>query len=156
MRYNGGLYPHKYEPLIDKKLYDRVQQVNEDRSTDTAKTDTVHKFTFNNLLKCHLCGCSISSYTKKGHTYMQCSKAKEPCSQPHTSEAELLSQVNQLLDDLQRVESIIDQVIDALKAEHDNIQEYYVTAMQQTRKEYGRLEKRLPLLYEDRLDGRLP
>ena len=155
MRYNGGLYPHKYEPLIDKKLYDRVQQVNEDRSTDTAKTDTVHKFTFNNLLKCHLCGCSISSYTKKGHTYMQCSKAKEPCSQPHTSEAELLSQVNQLLDDLQRVESIIDQVIDALKAEHDNIQEYYVTAMQQTRKEYGRLEKRLPLLYEDRLDGRI-
>ena len=86
---------------------------------------------------------------------MQCSKAKGPCSQPHTSEAELLPQVNQLLDDLQRVESIIDQVIDALKAEHDNIQEYYIITMQQTRKEYGRLEKRLSLLYEDRLDGRI-
>lgn len=94
-------------------------------------------------------------YEQSGHIYMQCSKAKGPCSQPHTSEAELLPQVNQLLDNLQKVESIIDQVIDALKAEHDNVQEYYVTAVQQTRKEHDRLEKRLSLLYEDRLDGRI-
>ena len=155
MRYNGGLHPHRYEPLIDKMLYDKVQQVNEDRATDTTKTETTHKFTFNNLLKCHLCGCSISSYTKKGHVYMQCSKAKGPCSQPHTSEAELLPQVNALLDNLQEVESVIEDIIDALKKEHDNAQEYYVTAMREARKEYGRLEKRLSVLYEDRLDGRI-
>ncbi len=155
MRYNGRLYPHRYEAVITKRLYDLVQQVNEDRATDTSKTSTVHKFTFNNLLKCRLCGCSISSYTKKGHTYMQCSKAKGPCSQPHTSEAELLPQINNLLDDLQKVESVVDQVVDTLKKEHDSIQDYYVTAMQQARKEYGRLEKRLTILYDDRLDGRI-
>lgn len=155
MRYNGGLYPHRYKPLIDKMLYDKVQQVNEDRATDTSKTETTHKFTFNNLLKCRLCGCSISSYTKKGHTYMQCSKAKGPCDQPHTSESELIPQVNQLLDNLQEVERVVEQIISALKEEHDNAQQYFVTATQQTRKEYGRLEKRLSILYEDRLDGRI-
>lgn len=86
---------------------------------------------------------------------MQCSKAKGPCNQPHTSEAELLPQVNKLLDNLQEVESVIEQIIDVLKKEHDNAQQYYVAAMQQTRKEYGRLEKRLKVLYEDRLDGRI-
>lgn len=155
MRYNGGLHPHRYEPLIDKMLYGKVQQVNEDGAADATKTETTHKFTFNNLLKCHLCGCSISSYAKKGHIYMQCSKAKGPCSQPHTSEAELLPQINTLLDSLQKVEGVIENIIDALKKEHDNAQEYYVTTMQETRKEYGRLEKRLSVLYEDRLDGRI-
>ena len=155
MRYNGGLHPHRYEPLIDKKLYDKVQQINKDRATDTSKTETTHKFTFNNLLKCHLCGCSISSYTQKGHVYMQCSKAKGPCSQPHTSEAELLPQIDTLLDNLQKVESVIEQTVDALEKEHNNAQEYYVIAMRQTRQEYGRLERRLDVLYEDRLDGRI-
>ncbi len=155
MRYNGGLYPHRYQPIVDKRLFDLVQQVNQDRATDTSKTDMVHKFTFNNLLKCRLCGCSVSSYTKKGHTYMQCSKAKGPCSQPHTSEAELLPQIDGLLNDLQKVESAIDQIISALKKEHDSVQDYYITAMQQARKEYDRLERRLAVLYDDRLDGRI-
>lgn len=155
MRYNGGLHPHKYEPIISKQLFDRVQQVNEDRATDTSKTEVVHKFTFNNLLKCHNCGCSISSYTKKGHTYMQCSKAKGPCDQPHTSEAVLLPQVDSLLDDLQKVGPYIDAVLDNLKKEHDNLQTYYTSAISEARKQYDRLEKRLGILYEDRLDGRI-
>lgn len=44
-------FARKYEAIITKRLYDLVQQVNEDRATDTSKTNTVHKFTFNNLLK---------------------------------------------------------------------------------------------------------
>ena len=155
MKYNGNLYPHRYEPIITKRTFDLVQRVNEDRATETSKTDTVYKFTFNNLLKCRLCGCSISSYTKKGHIYMQCSKAKGPCEQPHTSEAELLPQVDQLLDNLRSIEPVVDKIIASLKEEHDNIQQFYSTAIQETRKEYARLERRLTILYDDRLDGRI-
>lgn len=155
MKYNGNLYPHRYEPIITKRTFDLVQRVNEGRATETSKTDTIHKFTFNNLLKCRLCGCSISSYTKKGHIYMQCSKAKGPCDQPHTSEAELLPQVDQLLDNLRSIEPVVDKIIASLKEEHDNIQQFYSTAIQETRKEYARLERRLTILYDDRLDGRI-
>jgi site-specific DNA recombinase len=155
MRYDGGYYKHRYEPIIEKTLFDLVQRVNEDRSSDVSKTNTKHKFTFNNLLKCRLCGCSISSYTQKGHVYMQCSKAKGPCNQPHTSEAVLLPQINQLLDNLQLIEPVVDQVLDTLKKDHDNMQAFYINSIKQTRNDYTKLEKRLSLLYEDRLDGRI-
>ncbi len=155
MRYDGRYYKHRYEPIIEKTLFDLVQGINEHRSTDTSKTNIKHKFTFNNLLKCRLCGCSISSYTQKGHVYMQCSKAKGPCHQPHTSEAVLLPQIDKLLDNLQLVEPVADQVLSALKEEHDNIQAFYLTSIKQARSDYEKLERRLATLYEDRLDGRI-
>lgn len=86
---------------------------------------------------------------------MQCSKAKGPCNQVHTSEAVLLPQVDSLLDDLQRVGPYINTVLDTFKQEHDNLQAYYTSAITETRKQYDRLDKRLGILYEDRLDGRI-
>ena len=156
MKYDGGLYPHKYEPIISKHTFDMVQQVNDHRTNDRGKTETKKVFTFNGILKCATCGCSISSYEQKGHVYMRCTKAKDiPCDQPHVSEAELLPQVTELLDKLKISESIVNQVLDILKSEHDNVQTFYKNAITQTRAEYNKLQKKLDTLYEDRLDGRI-
>lgn len=86
MKYDGGLHPHKYEPIISKHTFDLVQQINDSRATDRGKTDTKQIFTFSGILKCATCGCSISSYEQKGHVYMRCTKSKDiPCNQPHTA-----------------------------------------------------------------------
>lgn len=157
MKYNGGLYPHKYEPIIAKRTFDLVQQINDQRTNGKDKTDTKKVFTFNGILKCANCGCSISSYEQKGHVYMRCTKAKPgvSCDQPHVSEAELLPQVTELLSKLTISESILNKVLDVLKSEHDNIQLFYQNAIKQTRDEYNRLQRKLDTLYEDRLDGRI-
>ena len=156
MKYDGGLYPHKYEPIISKQVFDEVQQINDLRTNDRGKTDTKKLFTFSGFLKCGTCGCTISSYEQKGHVYMRCTKAKNvPCNQPHVSEAELLPQVTELLDKLVISEGIVNKVLDVLKSEHDNIQLFYKNAIAQTRDEYSRLQKKLDVLYEDRLDGRI-
>jgi site-specific DNA recombinase len=157
MKYDGGLYPHKYEPIISKHMFDMVQLVNDQRTNDRGKTDTKKVFTFNGILKCANCGCSISSYEQKGHVYMRCTKAKPEvaCNQQHVSEAELLPQVTELLSKLSISEGIMNQVLDVLKSEHDNIQLFYQNAIKQTRDEYNRLQKKLDTLYEDRLDGRI-
>ena len=88
---------------------------------------------------------------------MRCTKAKPtiPCKQPHVSEAELMPQVTVVLERLKISESIVNQVLDVLKSEHDNIQTFYKNAISQTRDEYNRLQKKLDVLYEDRLDGRI-
>ncbi len=157
MKYDGGLYPHKYEPIINKSIFDKVQQVNEKRKIDKGKTSTKQVFIFSGLIKCATCGCSISSYEKKGHVYMRCTKAKEgvTCDQPHVSEAELMPQITELLDKLKISEGLVNQVLDVLKNEHDNIQLFYKNAITQTRSEYQRLERKLGTLYEDRLDRRI-
>lgn len=157
MRYNGSLYPHKYEPIISKKTFDMVQLVNNQRTFDKTKTDTKKIFTFNGILKCSNCGCSISSYEKKGHVYMRCTKAKPGvlCDQPHVSEAELMPQVDILLERLSISEETVKKVLELLKSEHDNIQLFYKNAIAQTRSEYNKLQRKLDTLYEDRLDRRI-
>jgi len=157
MKYDGKLYPHKYEPIIDRRTFDKVQLINEHRTRDTTKTNTRQVFAFSGIVRCATCGCSYSSYEKKGHVYLRCTKAKPqvPCNQPPVSEADLLPQVDEVLQKLSISESIVNQVVDILKSEHDNIQLFYKNAIAETRKEAQRIEQKIATLYEDRLDGRI-
>lgn len=158
MRYNGGFYPHRYEPLIDKQTFDEVQKITEARTNGGSKpkSDTKHHFTFNGILKCALCGCSISSYVKKGHTYMRCSKAKdENCPQSHLKEAVIEPEMLKIIEKVKIDETLVEQVIAELKAKHDNEQFYCQSVLRQTQQEYEKLKKRLDVAYEDRMDGRI-
>ncbi len=154
MRYSGKLYPHKYEPLISRKMFDKVQAVNDQRGTNRTKKQKID-YTFNGLLKCGSCGCSISSYTAKGNVYMQCSRGKGPCKQSHIKEKDLVPQVAEMIGQLEMNEDIVKYVIDELRNHHDNQQLYYANAIEQTRTEYDTIQKKLRVLYEDRLDGRI-
>ena len=157
MRYDGKLYAHKYEPIVDKHTFDKVQIVNDNRVKDTTKTSTRQVFTFSGIVRCATCGCSYSSYEKKGHVYLRCTKAKPsvPCDQPPVSEAQLLPQVDSVLKQLSISEDIVNQVLDILKSEHDNIQLFYKNAIAETRKEAQSIDLKLTTLYEDRLVGRI-
>jgi site-specific DNA recombinase len=157
MKYDGELYPHKYEPVISKRTFDKVQTINSQRTNDKTKTSTKQVFIFSGILKCATCGCTISSYEQKGHVYMRCTKAKVGiiCDQPHVAEADILPQVTELLEKLNISEGIVKQVLELMKSQHDNIQLFYRNAISQTQAEYKRLELRISTLYEDRLDGRI-
>lgn len=155
MNYDGGQYSHRYEPLISKALFDTVQRINETRAFFKNKTITRETFTFNGILKCAHCGCSISSYKKKGHTYMRCTKARGECPQIHIAESEIMPQVTKILGRLHFGADVVNKVIDTLKEERSNNQLYYKNAIEQTRKKYGELERRKSVLYEDRLVGRI-
>ena len=157
MRYDGKLYPHKYEPIVDKHTFDKVQAINDNRTRDTTKTSTRRVYTFSGIVRCATCGCSYSPYEKKGHVYLRCTKAKPsvPCNQPPVSEAILLPQVDNMLKQLGISEGIVNEVLDILKTEHDNIQLFYQNAIAETRKEAQSIEQKLATLYEDRLVGRI-
>jgi len=59
------------------------------------------------------------------------------------------------LDKISIGEKAVYQVLHTLKSEHENIQMFYRNAITQTRTEYNKLQKKLDVLYEDRLDGRI-
>lgn len=159
MRYDGKLWPHRYEPLIDKQTFDDAQKISEARNGGGSKpkSDTKKFFTFNGILKCAYCGCSISSYVRKGHTYMQCSKAKgrENCKQPHLKEAVVEPEMLKIIEEVKLTEKLIEQVVDDLKNKYDNEQLYYNAVISQTQEEYKKLKNRLAIAYEDRMDGRI-
>ena len=152
MRYMGKLHPHKYEPIISKRLFDKCQLVNDERANHPTK-DTKEDYTFNKLLKCGQCGCSVSSYKAKGIVYMRCTKARGPCSLPHLKEKDVLDQVTKVVKSLQLREKEVQNVIKDLKNHHDNQQEYFSSAIVTTRKEYDSIQRKLKMAYQDRLEG---
>ncbi len=72
------LRPHKYKTLISKALFDKCQDVKHGRGHNRYKR-TKEPFIFTGLIKCSLCGCSFSSYVKKGHTYLKANNYKTKC-----------------------------------------------------------------------------
>ena len=159
MRYNGERYSHRYEPLIAKETFDEAQRISESRNGGGSKpkSDTKKTFTFQGILKCGYCGCSISSYIKKGHTYMVCSKAnyEVECPQRNLKEVDLLPKMAKIIEEVEIQQGAIGEVLATLKDKHDNDQVYYQTVIQNARTEHARLQKRLDVAYEDRMDGRI-
>lgn len=62
------LYEGNHEPLIDKRLFDKVQDILDGR---TQKNKTSRDFTYSKMIKCE-CGHFLISSVHKGHTYLSC------------------------------------------------------------------------------------
>ena len=74
MRIKGELYPHKYQPLISKALFDKVQQIRNGHHKKSFKY-AGKPFIFRGMIKCADCGCTITPETTKGHIYYHCTNS---------------------------------------------------------------------------------
>ena len=157
MTYNGKEYPHRYEPLVSKQTFIEAQKVAEARNNGGAKprSDVKRVYTFNGLMTCQRCGCSMSSYEKKGFVYMHCSKAKFNCGQAHGKEAESELQIQKIIKATSVSDEVMNQILQDLADEHSNEQLYYKNKAETARREISRLKSRLETLYDDRLDERI-
>ncbi|NCN83136.1 MAG: hypothetical protein COU65_04755 [Candidatus Pacebacteria bacterium CG10_big_fil_rev_8_21_14_0_10_42_12] len=74
--YDGERIAGEYEPLIDTKLFYRVQQII--KGNEHPKK-TLMSYAYTGLVKCSFCGGNLSGTHKKGITYYRCAKRKTPC-----------------------------------------------------------------------------
>lgn len=157
MRYNGARYPHRYEPLISKETFDEANKVTESRLNggSVPKSKTKRLYATQGLLKCGGCGCSYSSYVRKNHTYIQCSKAKGSCDQRNVAERKIMPQLIEIVSSLKITEAAIAEIVADLKQKHDNDQYYFQAVIENSKSEYAKLKRRLDVVYEDKLDGHI-
>ncbi len=94
--FKGETYQGSHEPIITKKLFDKCQEVMENRGH--IKTRKAEKtFPFRGLFTCGECGCAITAETQKGHNYYRCTKKKKVCSQKYIREELLTEQIKSFL-----------------------------------------------------------
>ena len=94
--FKGETHQGTHAPVITKKLFDKCQEVMNDRGH--IKTRKAEKtFPFRGLLACGECGCAITAETQKGHNYYRCTKKKVVCSQKYVREELLTEQVKSFL-----------------------------------------------------------
>ncbi len=95
IRYNNELYEGKHEPIITKKLFDKVQEIIQSKSKPNKKK--LKYFVFRGFIRCGECGCLITAETQKGHNYYHCTKRKTKCSQKYVREENLAEQINEYI-----------------------------------------------------------
>ena len=118
-------YNHRYSPLIEKDLFDRVQKLLNERNQNPVqkKSKTIHPFS--GLLKCGECDCTVCREVKRGKAYHACSNAKKMHKRQYTQEAQLLEQVKPLFEKLILSDEQINQIVDFLRENHEHKAKYY-------------------------------
>lgn len=155
MTYRGKDYPHKYATYITKEEYDEIQRISDENySRQFHNKKKQYEFAFKGILKCGICGCSMSSYTQKGRVYIRCSNAKGKCSN-NATEIGVLEQIEPVLSEISIDERIAERISDELNKNLINEKSLQKAKEDALRNEYRKLESKKGLMYEDRLDGRI-
>ena len=104
--YGGEIYEGRHTPLIEKRLFDKVQQVIVERGHPMKPQNEPKALC--GLLRCGECGMGITAeekfkYQKNGnvhrYVYYRCTKKKGSCSQSYIREEPLVEQLNTVLSD---------------------------------------------------------
>ena len=103
-RGSGNWYEAKHEPIIDKRLFEKVQ---EQLKRDNIVRQT-REFAFTKLMTCGLCGSGISAEekykllkdgTSAKYIYYGCGRSKDRhCKNPYLREEDLVEQLIKLMD----------------------------------------------------------
>ena len=123
-RFKGKLHDGIHEPLVNKKLFDRCQRAMSGRSRP--KSRGLKPFLYRGLIRCSVCDSVVTSETSKGHTYLHCSKRKEPCKhryRPSVREEDITQQINDALYRVSLPDDWADGMLDRLHDEQDRLGE---------------------------------
>ncbi|MFA5248161.1 MAG: recombinase family protein [Patescibacteria group bacterium] len=159
--WNKILHKGKHEPLVTKELWDRVQTrlsryENKGMPYRFEKEHTV-LFPFKRILTCGECGRNITAEKKvkksgKEYTYYRCTKFETNCQQKAVSGKKLEEQIQGALDGLKVPQSARDEINEGLKQSFNFKRNTEDVVRQNFEARKKKLEDRLKILYEDRLD----
>lgn len=156
MRVKGKEYPHKYEHIISRYLFDKVQEVINGYNRQNFKR-TNKPYIFRGLIKCAECGCTITPELHKDkYVYYHCTNYHGNCQNvTWLREEELLGQVKGVFQSLKLEPEALEKLKDELRAIHESEKAYYEQNLDAIKRKLGAIDARLKIMYSDRLDGRI-
>ena len=154
-KHKGQLYPHKYEPLINYNLFLKCRRVRENYPKKPSKYSE-RPYIFRGLITCAKCGCTITPEIHKGkYIYYHCTNYKGNCEKIYINENDLLKPIKDVLKNIKLSQEKIDEITESLKITEQSKNKFHKFHLDQLRKEYDKIDRRISVMYEDRLDGRI-
>lgn len=156
--WKGTIYHGNHQPLISKGLWDKVQaMIDRFENKEMLSKYNTQEFLLKGLLTCGECGRTICGTRKhKGdqeYIYYACTKHMTNCSQHPVREQELEEQIIASLHQLIIPSDVAEKIATELKQSLSMKQNYERSYRERLTQEKTALEKKLSLLYEDRLNG---
>ena len=153
--YGGTIYHGSHEPLVTRDVWERVQEILNGRHERKHRKVT-HSFPFSGMVQCGHCGCSMVGELKKGrYVYYHCTGYRGKCPEPYTREERFGEQFARRLRELVVPPAVLSWLKSELVESDQREQAARVQALARLHAESERLQTRLDVLYEDRLDGRI-
>ncbi|MBU1558046.1 recombinase family protein [Patescibacteria group bacterium] len=151
--WNGKTYEGKQEPLIDKDLFDEVQNILNNKTTPKYGK---HNFLFKGVFECRECGGVVSWENQKKITYGHCNFYRKCTKRPWYKEEEIDNQVAETFKCLEiknkRLAGWINKALKQSRKADVDFRENNIKVLADL---LGRKKKKLDTLYEDRLDERI-
>jgi site-specific DNA recombinase len=155
MRHKTVLYPHKYQQLISKDLFDKAQQIMAGYHKKPFQYAS-KPFALRGLAKCadQACGCTITAETHRGHNYYSCTNGKgiHPA-RIYVREENLLAPIKEVLNGLQMPDDKIEETTEKLKKINQAKNEFYKDSVGSLRKEHDQIENRISNAFDLLADG---
>lgn len=154
MLWKGKLYTHKYPVLITKALFDEVQQIKRGFNKKPFKY-AGKPYIYRGLIRCAHCGLSVTPEKHKGHVYYHCTQYNGKHNAKWITEETITEQLGELFKRLQVPENVLQQIVDALKANHQNKANFREEQYKQISQDREIYAKRQEKIYLDKLDGKI-
>lgn len=154
MERNDRKYPHRYQPIITKELFDQVQQIKAGFKKKPAKFAGL-PYLYRGLFRCAQCGLAITPGKHKGHVYYHCTQYNGNHGAAWLREEEITEQLAQLFKRLQMPEDIMKQIIAKLSEVHQQKMAFQTHHLEELTKEQNTLIKMMDNLYLDKLKGKI-
>jgi len=159
VHWRGQLYPGVHEPIVDERLFDKVQEVLKQRRQGIGARRT-HRFAYSGLVKCGYCGCAMvgESIRKSGkeYRYYKCSgynERRKSCQR--IKEAELSSMFEEVVSRITIPPSVVDLIIDSIREMYEEEMEEVRRQRASLRAELERVKTWMQKAYMDKLEGKI-
>ena len=147
-----GLYPHRYQTLITRELFDKCQEVMRGRSKKPSKM-TLNEYMFQGLLPCANCGCLYSPEHHKGNNYYSCTNAKRICKRVYVNEKALLKPIYEVFEAFKSIpQEVQDKLVEELRGLNEIEIEFHQKELNRIRAEYDRAQSKVNKLLDLRLE----
>jgi len=153
--YSGKEYPHNYETIICRELFDEVQRIKAGYMKKHSKFAGL-PYIYRGMISCATCGCMITPEIKKGkYVYYHCTGYKGNHKSGYVREEELTAQFARMYKNLQIPPDVIEQIVGTLRNSHQDKTQFHSTMLQSYQGDYQKYETRIEKMYEDKLDGKI-
>ena len=147
-------YPHKYQPIISKALFDQVQQVKVGFNKQKFKYAGL-PYTYRGLIRCSSCGLAITPESHKGHNYYHCTEYNGKHGALWIREEDITKQLGDFFEKLKVPEETVKDILDTLKSTHEGKMAFQNKQRDELTKERQVYITRCDQIYLDKLDGRI-
>lgn len=161
MRVKGHLYPHRYEPIISKEIFDKCQAVLQGWNKKPFHY-AGKEFVFRGLLQCAITGRTVTADTKKKTyksgkvaqwTYLRCWNPDNPEKKMWVREEKILEQVEDVFKKLVIPEPLLGNVIKYIREVDYTEREFFRRQLKELRQEQDSIHRKLDSLMELLMEG---